>query len=288
MEKPKTWGECVDYTFESRLTWRNGGGRGSAEIYTGYFTRLRGRSFPVEKIRPAIISQCVVELMEEGKLQSTCNRFISAVSTVLNHCFEQEFIHFEPPKFKRAKEDECQRLTFTKEQVDRIEQIAREEFCSDSLGDIVIGAAYTGMRQGELLKLKAKDVDLHLNKIHIGGRPDTKTKAGNYRAVAIHTRLKPILERRLEHASPNVCIFGDDWLKRDQLRRQFHNVTRRYLHLDEGYCFHSLRHSFATWHVQGGTPFRQLMDLMGHKNIVTTLIYGKSTDEGRELAMSNI
>ena len=42
------------------------------------------------------------------------------------------------------------------------------------------------------------------------------------------------------------------------------------------------------FHVRGGTNFRTLMDLMGHKNIVTTLIYGKSDDEGRALSMANI
>ena len=58
--------------------------------------------------------------------------------------------------------------------------------------------------------------------------------------------------------------------------------------MGDGYVFHSLRHSFATWHVQAGTPFRVLMDLMGHKNMVTTLIYGKATDQGRATAMGSI
>jgi site-specific recombinase XerD len=97
-----------------------------------------------------------------------------------------------------------------------------------------------------------------------------------------------ILQARLEYANPNVCIFGDDWIDRHQLLKQFKNYPLRKMNLEEGYCFHSLRHSFAMFHVRGGTNFRTLMDLMGHRNISTTLIYAKSDDEGRALSMANI
>ena len=288
MTRAMTWGDCLEYTLQNRDTWRNGGGRKSAIIYSGYFTRLRGYTFPAEKIRQAVLTQCMVELENEGLMKATINRFISAVSTVLNYCAENELIDFTPPRFKRLKEDESIRYHFTKDQVNEIVRIAREEFYNDNLADIVIAAAYTGMRQGELLKLQAKDVDLFHQLIHVGGRQETRTKPGNYRTIPIHTHVLPILETRLEWASPNVRIFGDGWIDRHQLLKQFKNITQKYMKLDEGYCFHSLRHSFAMFHVRGGTNFRTLMDLMGHKNIVTTLIYGKSDDEGRALSMANI
>ena len=150
MTRAMTWGDCLEYTLQNRDTWRNGGGRKSAMIYSGYFTRLRGYTFPAEKIRQAVLTQCMVELENEGLMKSTINRFISAVSTVLNYCAENELIDFTPPRFKRLKEDESIRYHFTKEQVDSIVRIAREEFYNDNLADIVIAAAYTGMRQGEL------------------------------------------------------------------------------------------------------------------------------------------
>ena len=289
MTRAMTWGECLEYTLKYRPTWRNGGGRKSAMIYSGYFTKLRGYSFPAEKIRPAVLTQCQAELEEEnGLMKSSLNRFISAVSTVLNFCKKQELFDFDVPKFERLEEDESIRYHFTKDQVNEIVRIAREEFYNDNLAEIVLTAAYTGMRQGELLKLKAKDVDLFEKLIHVGGRPDVKTKAGNYRSIPIHTHVLPILQTRLEYANPNVCIFGDDWIDRHQLLKQLKNITQKYMKLDNGYCFHSLRHSFAMFHVRGGTNFRTLMDLLGHKNIVTTLIYAKSDDEGRALSMANI
>ena len=289
MTRAITWGECLDYTLKYRPTWRNGGGRKSAMIYSGYFTRLRGYTFPAEKIRPAVLTQCQAELEDEnGLMKSSLNRFISAVSTVLNFCKKQELFDFDVPKFERLVEDEAIRYHFTKDQVNQLVKSSREVFYNDNLADIIMTAAYTGMRQGELLNLKAKDVDLLHKLIHVGGRKDNKTKAGNYRTIPIHTHLESLLTTRLEYAPPNVCIFGDDWIDRHQLLKQFKNVTSKYMKLEDGYCFHSLRHSFAMFHVRGGTNFRTLMDLMGHKNIVTTLIYGKSDDEGRANAMTNI
>ena len=137
-----------------------------------------------------------------------------------------------------------------------------------------------------LLKLKTRDIDLSLNTIHVGGRPDVVTKAGNYRSIPIHERIASPLQDRLEAASPNVTVF-DDWATKDQLLRAFHKV-RRYVGLPEGYCFHSLRHSFATWHVEAGTPMRTLMGLMGHKRIETTRKYAKITDKARIQARAGI
>jgi integrase len=99
-----------------------------------------------------------------------------------------------------------------------------------------------------------------------------------------------MLVDRTKDLGPNELVFGNDWANKDQLLRAFKNVITRSLHLDpnDGFCFHSLRHSFGTWHFASGSKPRQIMDMMGHKNIVTTLIYGKSTDEAKREAVNNL
>lgn len=285
MAKQFTWGEAVDYTLRTRDAWRNGNSRKTNMINAGHFTEAHGRSFPTSKITSALVNQFAVDLEEDGKSNATINRCLSAISTVLNHCADDDLCQ-HPPKFKRRKESEGRILFFTKEDVNQMCHTSVEVFDRLDLAEIIQVAAYTGMRQGELFKLKARDIDLSLNTIHVGGLPDFVTKASNYRAVPIHERIVSTLQKRLEEASPNVHVF-DDWTTKDQLLRAFKKV-RRHAGLGEAYCFHSLRHSFATWHAEAGTPMRTLMALMGHKRVETTLRYAKVTNKASIEAMAAI
>ena len=286
MTNTTTWGQALDYTFKTRHTWRHGNGRGTALINSGHFTRLRGRSFPVGRITQACLSQVCIELEEEGKSDATINRIVSAVSTVLNHCAMDELIP-SAPKLRRRKEVEHRLTWFSKDEVEGLVYGSLDPFDRKDLSDLVVVAGYTGMRQGELLTLKAVDVDLSLKLIHVGGRPGFTAKAGNYRAIPIHDRIKDVLATRMEAVGPNVRIFGDEWRDKDQLLRAFKKV-RNYIGKDDTYVFHSLRHSFGTWCAEAGVPMRTLMTMMGHKRIETTLRYAKTTDKALVDAMALI
>ena len=281
--KVTTWGQALDYTFKTRHSRRHGNGRPTAVINTGHFTRLRGRSFPVGRITQACLSSVCIELEEEGKSDATINRIVSAVSTVLNHCAMDELIP-SAPKLRRRKEVEHRLTWFTKDEVESLVYGSLDPFDRRDMADLVIVAGYTGMRQGEILTLKAQDVDLSQNLIHVGGRPGFTAKAGNYRAIPIHDRIKDVLAVRMEAVGSNVRIFGDEWRDKDQLLRAFKKV-RNYIGKDESYVFHSLRHSFGTWCAEAGVPMRTLMTMMGHKRIETTLRYAKTTDKALVDAM---
>ena len=286
MAKQFTWGEAVETTLRTRPTWRNGSGRKPAIINCGHFTRHQGLSFPCNRISIALMEDIGLELHEEGKSHATINRVTSAVSTVLNHCHRRELCN-KPPTFTKHKETEGRHSFFTREQVEQLIHASIDPYDRKDVADIIAVAAYTGMRQGELLKIKAKDFDLGGMKIHIGGRPDVKTKARNYRAIPIHNRIAGLLAERLEYLSPNVKVFGDEWNDKDQLLRAFRKV-RKYCGFDDSLVFHSLRHSFATWHVEAGTHMRTIMKAMGHKRIETTIRYAKPTDKALEEAMTAI
>lgn len=283
---PTTWGDAVDYTFRTRHTWRHGNGAVTARINTGHFTRLRGRSFPLTKINQPNVQAVAIELEEEGKSDATINRIVSAVSTVLNHLAFDGLIP-SAPKLRRRKELEHRLTFFTKPEVEGMVQASLQIWDRQDLADIILTAAFTGMRQGELFKLKAQDIDLSQNLIHVGGRPGFTTKAGNYRALPIHDRIKDLLATRMANASPNVLILGDEWRDPDQLRRAF-NKVRNYIGKDESYVFHSLRHSFATWAVDADVNVRVIQELLGHKRIETTLRYAKVSPTTSRAAVLSI
>ena len=287
MTEIKTWQQAVDYTFNTRHSWRHGNGAKTARFNTNHFTRLRGSSFPIKKITQPIVSQVCIELEDEGKSDATINRVVSAISTVLNHLAFEKVIE-TAPKFRRRKENEHRVKFYTKDEVEGLITLSTEVFQREDLAEIIAAAAYTGMRQSEILKLRKKDIDFYSNRILVGGEQPVTTKASNYRAIPIHNMIRGILSNRCSQSNrDSLRIFGDEWRDKDQLLRAFKKVNKA-LGKDEDYVFHTLRHSFATWQAEAGTPIRTLMTLLGHKRIETTLRYAKTTDKALDEAIANI
>ena len=287
MDEIKTWQQAMDYTFNTRHSWRHGNGAATSRINCNHFTRLRGSSFPTKKITQPIVTQVCIELEDEGKSDATINRVVSAVSTVLNHCAFDGLIP-NAPKFRRRKESEGRVLWYTKDEVSKLSHLSTEVFVRYDLADIILFGAYTGMRQGEILKLRKKDVDLVSNRIHVGGVPTQTTKAKNWRVIPIHDKIMDIVLTRCSEATrSDVQLFGDEWRDKDQLLRAFKKVNRL-IPKDESYVFHTLRHSYATWLSEAGVPLRNVMALCGHKRIETTLRYAKATDAALTDAMAAI
>ena len=287
MDEIKTWQHAVDYTFKTRDTWRHGNGAKTSAINCSHFTRLRGASFPINRIKQSILNGVCIELEDEGKSDATINRVVSAVSTVLNHLAFDEVIE-NAPKFRRRKESEGRVLWYTKDEVHNLSFLSTEVFERYDLADIINVAAYTGMRQGELLKIRKKDIDLVSNRIHVGGVPHQMTKAKNWRVIPIHESIMDIVVTRCSEANrSDVQLFGDEWRDKDQLLRAFKKANKL-LPKEDTYVFHTLRHSYATWLAEAGVPIRSIMALCGHKRIETTLRYAKATDAALTDAMAAI
>ena len=280
----KTWSQGVNYTFATRHTWRHGNGAEAARINCDHFTRLRGASFPLKKITRPVVVQVGIELEDEGASDAKINRVVSSISTVLRH-LQDDGLLSDVPKLPRRKENEGRIFYFTKDEVQHLVNLSNDVFERPDLADIIQFAAFTGMRQSEIFKLRSMDVDLIGNRICVGGMKGVETKAKNCRSIPIHPSILSLVEERAHSSS--LKMFGDDWANRDQLLRAFYKPLQQ-LQKPEGYVFHTLRHSCATWMAEAGVPVRSIMAIMGHKRIETTLRYAKATDKALDLAISAI
>ena len=284
MSKALTWGTCLDFTINNRETWMTGNGRKSALHYSGLFTEFQGLSFPIKNIDYPLMYELGNRLRKRGMTHAAVNRFTSSVSTVLKFCKEMKVanISLDELPFHRFKEDESNRTFFTKDQVKQMIEFARTQMRRDDLADVILFASLTGMRQSEILNLPAKWVDFNHNILKL-----EKCKWGKARTIPIHPELIPILKSRIEFSKPDVKVFGDEWTGwnngADQLRRQFYTCAGYFgLRPEDGYHFHSLRYSYGTWHMASGTPPIDVMKMLGHTNLKTTLGYAKSTDESQQ------
>jgi len=141
------------------------------------------------------------------------------------------------------------------------------------LRDVVLFAVLTGMRRGEILNLQWDQVDTGKRLVTIESSPTFKTKAGKRRVVPLNeTALFLLQARRWLSASEYVFTKDDQPIDEDWLTHKFKKYVRC-AGFAAGLHFHSLRHSFASWLVQGGATLYQVQRLLGHSSSKVTEIY---------------
>jgi integrase len=131
------------------------------------------------------------------------------------------------------------------------------EACPDWLRVIVAIAVTTGMRRGEILKLRWLDVDLIHSRALL---PQTKNGEGrvvylNKMAIAAITSLP--FTRSAAPLFPGID--GRD------VSRHFTDVCRRLGIAD--FHFHDLRHTAASWLRMAGSDIHTVASLLGHKDL---------------------
>lgn len=284
----KTWGQAFDYVW--RVKWKRMASAKTNQINAGHITAYAGRSLPLSRMSKAgWWLEMIADLQDDHPTwsTSTVNRVVSAGTTVLKLTEKAGLHTVKCPLFERLKEGEARLTYFTKEQVDKMAHVAVDVFDRQDLADALVFSAYTGVRQAELLQLCWEDIDLSLDTIWVGGKPGRETKGRNVRAVSIHPKITPILQRRFNQGSePKQRVFGCDWSNKDELYRSFKKV-RDFCGISDDHVWHSLRHSFGTWLGEVTHP-RQIMALMGHRNIETSLRYVKATDSALRSAVASI
>jgi integrase len=148
---------------------------------------------------------------------------------------------------------------------------------------LYLTAAMTGLRQGELVALRWRDVDwtagvIRVRRSYTRGEFGTPKSRRSSRAVPIADRVGGELERhfqRSHYQADDDLVFshpdtGNPY-DASKLRRRFKSAVRRAGVREVR--FHDLRHTFGTRMAGVGAPMRTLQEWMGHADLTTTLRY---------------
>lgn len=132
--------------------------------------------------------------------------------------------------------------------------------CPEWLRPVVILAATTGMRRGELLSLRWLDVDLSQGRLLL-----PQTKNGEGRVVYLNECAQAVLSSvpYAPEVSTTNKIFGD--ITPGQVSVAFVRVCRRLKIAD--FRFHDLRHTAASWLRMSGADIHTVALLLGHKDL---------------------
>ncbi|PLY05543.1 MAG: integrase [Desulfuromonas sp.] len=220
-------------------------------------------------VTPALIAECRDKLLSQetcrGKKRSpsTVVRYMAAISHVYTVAVnEWGWVEYNPvSKVKRPKEPRG-RVRFLDDQ----ERSRLLDACQQSgnkfLYSIVVLAISTGMRQGEILNLKWKDIDFSRYQLVLH-----ETKNNERRAVPIVGRAHEVLRelskvRRID----NPLIFpGANPEKPADVRKSWDAALVQAGIKD--FRFHDLRHTAASYLAMNGATLAEIAEVLGHKTL---------------------
>lgn len=129
----------------------------------------------------------------------------------------------------------------------------------------------SGLRIGELLNLRPKDLDFERAVIKI-----VKGKGRKDRYVPMAESIKPMLFNYLHTYRPESYLISGGSQKQKYTQASVRKFLYKYCRLaqiQKKVTPHTLRHSYATHLLESGMDIRYIQELLGHSKPETTMIY---------------
>lgn len=241
----------------------------------------------VDRVRKRDVEKFMADLNEAGLAARTRSGIFKLLSQVFSFAVAHGWCEENPCRLVRQpRVRECSEIRFLNQQeLDAL--IASVDVSAAPFGStdraIFLSAAMTGMRQGELLALRWRDVDWQAKRIRVrrnytrGHWSTPKSRSGE-RAVPLSSKVEAELRehlRRSRFSGEDDLVFANplsgEVLPHGPLVRRFKKALKaagvRQVR------FHDLRHTFGTRIAAAGVPMRALQAWMGHRDYRTTLIY---------------
>jgi integrase len=149
----------------------------------------------------------------------------------------------------------------------------------DHLTPAVLLSMNTGLRRGELLKLRWALIDFAHQLITVEGR---NAKSRQTRHVPLNNEAMSVLRRWREQSGGGQRVFEVS----TGFRTAWSHLLKR-AHIT-GFRWHDLRHHFASRLVQCGVPLNTVRDLLGHSSVAMSLRYAHLAPDQRREAVAKL
>lgn len=236
---------------------------------------LRLWDVPPRKVEREMIERYLGWLYEAGYEKSSQARALSGIRSFFGFLLLSDEIDASPaelvetPKFGRHLPD-----VLTTEEIDRIIASIDLSTTKGRRDSAMLELLYScGLRVSELVTLRLGDLFFGEGYIRVTGKGDKQ------RLVPVsdlaRDKIQYYLEVRSAARSSEDVIFLNNrgtQLTRVMIFTILREAARR-AGVEKRISPHTFRHSFATHLLEGGANIRQVQELLGHENIVTTEIY---------------
>jgi integrase len=262
------------YFPDAKLNKKKGSYDAEKFLFDGWIDPVIG-SLPFSKILPLNIRAIKKKMTDAGKSTSTIKYAYAVISQVWNHARSDGLVSRDCPiKDKTAKLPKINnsRTRFlTHEEADKL--LADLKISSKQLHDMALLSLHCGLRAGEIFKLTWDCVDFKQGAILL-----KDTKAKNSRYAYMTSAVKEMFAEQ-ERVKRGLVFRSNKKTQIKEVSASFDRVVKR-LKFNVGVddrrakvVFHTLRHTFASWHVMGGTDLYVVKNLLGHSTIKMTERY---------------
>jgi integrase len=228
----------------------------------------------------------VVRVKGEKVSNSSVNRDVALISAALGRLVRLGQLDNNVAKrVKLGREPVKSRVVLSKEECAKV-----IDACSPHFRPLALAALLTGQRPCELLALTWGDVNFGSKTISV-----FRTKVGLGDAIPLHTalaeELKALKKRRAKKAKRTIQDDEPVFLSaRGRPNWEYRWAWRKALKeagLDrrKGLTFYSLRHAFATFYLERGTP-SDLQALLGHASYSTTERYVRAMSDRARIGVA--
>lgn len=185
------------------------------------------------------------------------NKYRNSICRILSLAHKAGYIE-KLPYIPKKKEPPIRVRWITKEQA----RMLIEKIGKDWLKDICSFALLTGARRTEILTMTWDKIDL-TRKVAIVTNDVAKSEKA--RSLLLNNEAIELIKRQNGRHPKYVFVSAKGKPVTDINRKSFTLATKKCLLHD--FHFHDLRHTWASWHVQAGTPLFTLKELGGWETL---------------------
>ena len=248
-EKPKrSWNEAV-------VRWlKEASHKASIECDKAHLRWLDRylRDKDLEAITRGVIDRLTEARLGEGVSNATVNRTMEVLRAILRKCVnEWEWID-KAPQVRMLKEP-TRRVRF----LTRADAARLLKALPAHLADMAVFSLATGLRRANVTGLQWSQVDLtrRIAWIH----PD-QAKARKAIAVPLNAEAVLVIRKQIGRHATHVFSYKGRPVTQVSTKAWYQALSNAGI---ENFRWHDLRHTWASWHVQQGTPLHVLQELGG-------------------------
>jgi len=244
----------------------------------------------LDRINPAVVRDYMTKRTERDKMSpATANRELSLLKSILYHAEYDGLIPANPIRGRRVKKlaennnraDVLLSLDLTFDKLCSLVDVA-----ADYLKPILTVALKTGMRQGEILKLKWTDIDWRMGFIRVRAE---NAKSKKERFIPMDGVLVGTFDE-LPRIGEYVFMNAETKTRRKDVRGGFVaacHAAKIPTGRENGIVFHDLRH-FAAFRLVKTTDIVTAAEILGHADVKMTMRYCHPTKADKKAAIEKM